>query len=50
MWLIEAPPFADHTELFKHFSDDLNFKKWLGDTVFSLTYEPPPGPPQGKAS
>ena len=30
---------ADHTELFKQFSDDPNFKKWLADTVFSLTYE-----------
>lgn len=30
---------ADHTELFKQFSDNPNFKKWLSDTVFGLTYE-----------
>ena len=30
---------ADHTELFKQFSDNPSFKKWLGDTVFGATYE-----------
>jgi len=30
---------ADHTELFKQFSDNPSFKKWLGDTIFGLTYE-----------
>ncbi len=40
---------ADHTELFKQFSDDPNFKKWLADTVFSLTYDAP-GASQEKAS
>jgi type I restriction enzyme R subunit len=29
---------ADHTELFKQFSDNASFKKWLADTIFSLTY------------
>ncbi|MBX3359823.1 MAG: type I restriction endonuclease subunit R [Phycisphaeraceae bacterium] len=29
---------ADHTELFKQFSDNSQFKKWLLDTVFALTY------------
>jgi type I restriction enzyme R subunit len=32
---------ADHTELFKQFSDNESFKKWLQDMVFGLTYEPP---------
>jgi len=30
---------SDHTELFKQFSDNAGFKKWLTDTVFRLTYE-----------
>jgi type I restriction enzyme R subunit len=29
----------DHTELFKQFSDNPSFKKWLSDTIFSVTYE-----------
>ncbi|MFA7441577.1 MAG: hypothetical protein WCZ66_11515 [Sphingomonadaceae bacterium] len=29
---------ADHTELFKQFSDNPNFKRWLTDTVFDATY------------
>ena len=32
---------ADQTELFKQFSDNEGFKKWLSDTVFGLTYEGP---------
>ncbi|MDQ3549393.1 MAG: type I restriction endonuclease subunit R, partial [Chloroflexota bacterium] len=32
---------SDHTELFKHYSDDPNFKKWLTDYVFSATYHAP---------
>ena len=31
---------ADHTELFKQFSDNQNFKHWLSDTVFDVTYRP----------
>jgi type I restriction enzyme R subunit len=31
---------ADHTELFKQFSDNPNFKHWLADTVFNVTYKP----------
>ncbi|MDQ6779792.1 MAG: type I restriction endonuclease subunit R, partial [Candidatus Eremiobacteraeota bacterium] len=31
----------DDAELFKQFSDNLEFKRWLTDTVFRLTYEPP---------
>jgi type I restriction enzyme, R subunit len=31
---------ADHTELFKQFSDNPNFKRWLTDTVFDVTYQP----------
>jgi type I restriction enzyme R subunit len=30
---------ADHTELFKQFSDNPGFKKWLADTIFSVTYD-----------
>lgn len=29
---------TDHTELFKQFSDNPSFKKWLGDSIFGLTY------------
>ena len=35
---------ADHTELFKQFSDNAAFKKWLADAVFSVTYAPPAAP------
>lgn len=31
---------SDHTELFKQFSDNPNFKRWLTDTVFDVTYKP----------
>jgi len=30
---------SDHTELFKQFSDNPSFKKWLADTIFGLTYD-----------
>jgi type I restriction enzyme R subunit len=30
---------ADHTELFKQFSENPGFKKWLSDTIFGATYE-----------
>ena len=30
---------SDHTELFKQFSDNTSFKKWLGDTIFGVTYQ-----------
>ncbi|MBX9916462.1 MAG: hypothetical protein K2Y07_04365 [Nitrosomonas sp.] len=40
---------ADHTELFKQFSDNPNFKRWLTDMVFDATYHtgrtPPKTPP-----
>jgi type I restriction enzyme R subunit len=32
----------DDTELFKQFSDNESFKKWLTDTVFTATYEAAP--------
>ena len=33
----------DDTELFKQFSDNESFRRWLTDTVFNSTYgEPPP--------
>jgi type I restriction-modification system DNA methylase subunit len=31
----------DDTELFKLFSDDPAFRRWLTDTIFSATYAPP---------
>ena len=31
----------DDTELFKQFSDNESFRRWLTDTVFALTYEEP---------
>jgi type I restriction enzyme R subunit len=31
----------DDTELFKQFSDNESFRKWLADTVFTVTYDPP---------
>src|SRR5262249_50465552 len=31
----------DDTELFKHYQDDPGFNRWLADTVFNLTYDPP---------
>jgi len=30
---------VDHTELFKQFSDNASFKKWLSDTIFGITYK-----------
>ncbi len=29
----------DHTELFKQFSDNPSFNKWLSDTIFGVTYK-----------
>ena len=29
----------DDTELFKQFSDNESFQKWLSDSVFAVTYE-----------
>jgi type I restriction enzyme R subunit len=29
----------DDAELFKQFSDNDSFRKWLADTVFALTYQ-----------
>ena len=40
----------DDTELFKQFVDNESFRRWLTDTVFSLTYSGPgsgPGPAPG---
>ncbi|MBU1746198.1 MAG: type I restriction endonuclease subunit R [Chloroflexi bacterium] len=33
--------FKDDMELFKQFSDNESFRRWLMDTVFALTYEQP---------
>jgi type I restriction enzyme R subunit len=32
---------SDDTELFKQFSDNDSFRRWLAQTVFDLTYDPP---------
>jgi hypothetical protein len=34
----------DDTELFKQFSDNPEFKRWLTDTIFSATYNRPTPP------
>jgi type I restriction enzyme R subunit len=34
---------TDHTELFKLFSDNPVFKRWLSDTIFAATYRERPG-------
>jgi type I restriction enzyme R subunit len=31
---------SDHTELFKQFSDNAGFKRWLADAIFDVTYRP----------
>jgi type I restriction enzyme R subunit len=31
----------DDTELFKQFSDNESFRRWLADMVFALTYGEP---------
>jgi type I restriction enzyme R subunit len=36
---------TDHTELFKQFQDNPSFKKWLSDSIFTVTYEKPPAAP-----
>lgn len=41
----------DDTELFKQFSDNESFKRWLADTIFAATYEQPfPGSSAAAAS
>ena len=37
---------SDHTELFKQFSDNPNFKRWMTDMVFESTYHPSAKPPK----
>jgi type I restriction enzyme R subunit len=32
---------ADHAELFKQYSDNDGFRRWLEDTMFGATYQPP---------
>lgn len=41
---------SDHTELFKQFSDNPNFKRWLTDMVFDTTYHPGIRPPSSPPS
>ena len=35
---------ADHTELFKQFSDNESFRRWLSEMVFTATYLTPTTP------
>ena len=35
---------SDHTELFKQFSDNESFRRWLSETVFATTYLAPTTP------
>ncbi len=35
---------ADHTELFKQFSDNESFRRWLSEMVFAVTYSGSPSP------
>ena len=37
--LVMIDLLADHTELLKQFSDNPSFKKWLGDTIFGVTFQ-----------
>ncbi|AVA37154.1 type I restriction endonuclease subunit R [Cupriavidus metallidurans] len=37
---------SDHTELYKQFSDNPSFKRWLTDMVFDSTYHPSSVPPK----
>jgi hypothetical protein len=30
---------AEHTELFRQFSDNLSFRRWLADSIFALVYD-----------
>ena len=39
LWRVIVGLMQDDTELFKQFSDNESFRKWLTDTVFALTYE-----------
>lgn len=32
---------SDHTDLYKNYSDNPSFKKWLADFIFSATYKSP---------
>ena len=36
---------ADHTELFRQYSDNQDFKRWLTEMIFNATYHPGPTPP-----
>ena len=39
---------ADHTELFKQFSDNESFRKWLAETIFEATYHQGRSPAVGR--
>ena len=39
----------DDTQLFKQFSDNPDFRRWLSDSVFNATYRSPDAPPPPSA-
>ena len=41
---------ADNMELFKQFSDNPTYKKWLSDMVFNMTYNKVGKPLDGKTA
>ena len=41
LWRVIVGLMQDDTELFKQFSDNDSFRRWLTDTVFGLTYQQP---------
>jgi type I restriction enzyme, R subunit len=40
----------DDTELFKQFSDNESFRRWLTDTIFSMTYDAPSPDPRASST
>ena len=34
---------VDQTELFKQYSDNEDFRRWVTDTIFWVTYQPQAG-------
>ncbi len=41
LWDVMKAVLKDDTELFKQFSDNDSFRRWMQDAVFSLTYDRP---------
>ena len=43
LWRVMTALVTDDTELFKQFSDNESFRRWVTETVFNLTYLMGPG-------